>query len=249
MRTITHTTKPVASESVEVELPPAPEKPILFSDAMVRAILSGRKTQTRRIIDPQPTIADQDVIFYSVDENWCATSRFEFNVNDPFGSASQKWKCRYGFRHSTLWVREAWSPDNAGLMPGVPIVYRADGVDYSKNQDEDHPYKFKWRPSIHMPRRFSRLTVRVKKIMIERLNLISEEDALAEGIERSTSKAFRDFPSQYYAPIDDATLWATPVQAFRELWDSINGADQVTRWSGNPWVWRIEFEKIENKTV
>ena len=261
MRTITHTTKPTATSTVEIKLPSLPEKPILFSDAMVRAILAGRKTQTRRIVDPQPTVPDADAIFCSHEDLWFVVDKNNCDIVHPIKSAVQRWRCRYGVTGTTLWVREAWSPDHAAFYPNFPIVHRADSIDPRESclTDVDHPgqvwspeqkawYPFKWRPSIHMPRSACRLTLRVKNIRIERLSAITEEDALAEGIEKVPQS---DGPHEfgYRAPIDNAETYRFAKSAFIDLWDSINGEDHKTRWKANPWVWRIEFGKNENKTV
>ena len=243
------------SDQVLKELP---EKPILFSDAMVRAILAGRKTQTRRIVEPQPTVPDPDAIFCAHEDRWFVVNKSNCDVVHPSKSAVQRWRCRYGVTGTTLWVREAWTPDHAAFYPNFPVVHRADSIDprESSKTDEDHPgqvwspeqkdwYPFKWRPSIHMPRSACRLLLRVKNIRIERLNQISFEDCLAEGIEREGTGR----ESTYWLPGKIGLPFLRPIFAFEKLWDSINGDDPKTCWKANPWVWRIEFEKIENKTV
>lgn len=163
--------------------------PILFSGPMVRAILEGRKTQTRRIIKPQPS-CDQ--------------------VNECI------FRCPYGAPGDRLWVRETWARElwSAGMDISSRLFYAADG-------HENIPIR--WRPSIHMRRSDSRITLEIVSVRVERLNDITHWDAKAEGVEC--------LPNYTAAPVDD----------FRELWDSINGRGS---WDSNPWVWRIEFKKL-----
>lgn len=176
------------------------ERPILFSAPMVRAILEGRKTQTRRVIKPQPeSHLDPD------------------SVKGAWESGFIDVKCPYGQPGDRLWVREtfAWLPDglNADQNHGR-YHYRADG-----------DLAVKWQPSIHMPRIASRITLRIKDVRVERLQDISDADALAEGVDQ-TNTSIRGYAAE----------------RFKRLWSSINGADS---WHSNPWVWVIEFKKVE----
>lgn len=179
------------------------EHPILFSALMVQAILDGRKTQTRRTIKPQPL----------------ARTGRKFIVPDD---APKKWRdcddfisvCPYGLKCENLWVRETWA-----LKSGYGWVYKADNSKFNDG--------LKWKPSIHITRDASRIDLKITDIHVERLNDISEKDAIAEGIE---------------LPHPGETLyhgWARDKYA--ELWVEINGEES---WAANPWVWVIEFERI-----
>lgn len=202
------------------------ERPILFSDPMVRALLNGTKTQTRRVITPQPTLPAEHCVFTAWDDSWST-----HDARDPDPSVVDEWICRYGKPGTQLWVRECWSPDHAAFYPNFPVVYRADGLDPLKvdGPDADHPgqvwspeqknwYPFKWRPSIFCPREHSRITLRVLSVHVERVNDISEEDAIAEGF--------------------------TSRDGFQSLWEKINGS-RGFGWNVNPFVWVIKFERIK----
>jgi hypothetical protein len=181
------------------------ERPILFSGAMVRAILEGSKIQTRRALNPQP---DGGVQFGAI-----ATPHGVVNGN---GDALI---CRYGHRGDRLWVRE--TTEEACLGSISVTRYTADGV-VSGSREWD--YSRKTRPSIHMKRNASRITLEIVSVWVERLNEICVTDAIDEGVE--------------FSLIDDESA---AIETFSELWESINGAGS---WDANPWVWVIEFERI-----
>ncbi|WP_323158273.1 hypothetical protein [Pseudomonas viridiflava] len=213
------------------------ERPILFSAPMVRAILCGQKTVTRRVVNVQP-----------FDLSWSRRDhRFEYMAGravngdelDGFYAYSTRhggeWsaKCPFGQPGDRLWVREAWQTDaqvNAitprELSHGEPIHYPADGA--SKQTGCSMITVGKTRPSIHMPRWVSRILLEIINVRVERLQDISEEQAEAEGV---------DFLRA--APDLDETL--TAAQLFDCLWSSINGADS---WNANPWVWVVEFKRL-----
>lgn len=178
------------------------ERPIIFSGPMVRAILDGRKTQTRRAVKPQPLwVASPGVPFKTMDA-------------DPKGTIN----CPYGQPGDRLWVRESihvMQPRHDGDTGSV--LYRADG---------HGDWIGKWHPSIHMPRWASRITLEVVSVRVERLNGISEKDAKAEGYK---SQSIMENP-------DAGRLW------FRDLWQSINAPGS---WAENPWVWVVEFKRVE----
>lgn len=201
------------------------ERPILMSAPMVRAILAGTKTQTRRVVKPQPTHFNPAGVPRRV---------------NPDGGASAVIACPYGQSGDRLWVREAFGhfERNDTLKQGDRIYYRTDGECV-----ELHP----WRPSIHMPRWASRITLEVTGVRVERLQDISEADAVAEGIERGDG-----FPGWYRGPLagDSPSLvqcgfkipTAFPRLAYRALWESINGPGS---WDANPWVWCVEFRRTD----
>jgi hypothetical protein len=179
-------------------------RPILFNTAMVRAILDGRKTQTRLVVKHVP---HKDSPYHTAD-----------------GIAA---RCPYGRPGDLLWVRETWSTN------GMQTVYRAG---HSALTEGINDACLKWRPSIHMPRWASRITLRVASVRIERVMEISDRDALAEGVSLRAVEAA-------------AGGWKFPATiVFAGLWDSINER-RGYGWASNPWVWVIEFalESVREK--
>ena len=134
--------------------------------------------------------------------------------------------CPYGIPGDRLWVREAWAPLSTFAPAELGYLYRADHHKGLEKKDGDQ----KWKPSIHMPRVASRITLEITGIKVERLQNISEADAQAEGVE---------FPAPY-SGVNNKTH-PTCIDAFQVLWTSINGPDS---WSQNPWVWAIQFKRI-----
>ena len=211
------------------------ERPILFSGPMVRAILDGRKTQTRRPVTPQPfarpEFNDESGLFdvYAGDE-------VSGSIRSPYGIAGDR-----------LWVREAWRTTSDGgraddmpprdLQPHV-VWYEADGVAPS---DE---CVGKCRPSMFMPRWASRITLEVTDVRVERLNSISEQDSIAEGIERHYS-GWRPYTTMFYEAdgVTPANYLRDPRESYRQLWDSLN-AERGHGWDVNPWVWVVEFRRV-----
>lgn len=235
------------------------ERPILFSGPMVRAILEGRKTQTRRIVKPQPEFIEPSgrwvwPIPKRAQRSGCSTACI---------SASREWWeymppgcCPYGQPGSRLWVRETWG---IGTRPH-PVHGWVDGFEYRADElfidfGDDIPiyphnnFDFskydsgKWKPSIHMPRTASRILLEVTDVRAERLQDISEADAIAEGVE-----SFRPVPGD--GPAE--TLWKnyitgkftfrTARESFFSLWEFIHGPES---WNENPWVWVVSFKQIE----
>lgn len=207
------------------------ERPILFSGAMVRALLAGTKTQTRRVVH-NPNRNDGGFVLQDYGKGWwpyrshdgesgCYLDRQK--DGDYYSEAPLR--CPYGQPGDRLWVREAhapqsdcwgswerWSKGDGG--PAPVIHYAADIA--------DKPFIEKWRPSIHMPRWASRITLEVTGVRVERLQDISADDCWAEGIPASPD--------------------VDPVHEYRDLWESINGAES---WAANPWVWVVEFKRLE----
>lgn len=217
------------------------ERPILFSAPMVRSILDGSKTQTRRIIKAPKEKGNSRPYIFEID-------RVEKNdrYNSPFPGIDVDWilcapresgrqqgiNCPYGSRGTYLWVRETW-----GLFSTEPedgpehaiIFYRA-----SDGWKHELRYQ-KWKPSIHMPRWASRITIEVESVRVERLIDISEKDAMAEGVQRIE-----------YGPNEIGGIQVHPHtssyrDAFKELWEVINGPSS---WEVNPWVWVLTFRRI-----
>jgi len=218
------------------------ERPILFSAPMVRALLDGRKTQTRRAIKPQPYIDERGNVCVP-NKKGGHTMYGQRPDGEPQWDSFKQWRCPYGVPGDLLWVREAWaaqeafdhlSPSDIGKVwaeehgePSCPIRYAADGKcnDWSPEQWQESPLG-KTRVSIHMPRWASRITLRITDVRVERLQEISEGDAEAEGVQH---------PS--LVPILGA-FWSSR-DGFARLWNSINGPGS---WDANPWVWVVRFE-------
>ena len=201
------------------------EHPILFSTPMVRAILEGRKTQTRRVIQPQPEIIIRPIDDKCNEVIWSDSKRVLSigGGGDVLGACVRE-LCPYGYRGDRLWVRETFA-----YCPGDVYVYRSDylyDVDSESamtiNMKTGETMPLRWRPSIHMPRKASRLTLEIVNVRVERLQEISEEDAISEG--------FRNLATD------------TARGDFSYLWDHIN-AKRGFGWDVNPWVWVIEFKR------
>ena len=204
------------------------ERPILFNAEMVRALLEGRKTQTRRVVKPQPDL-----------RNWIKVRRGKERFGNHICDSKSLVMCPYGQAGDRLWVRETWADlSNAGFSIGekeTPAAYRASTCAEGDRIRED--YGIKWKPSIHMPRWASRINLEIKAIRVERLQDISEVDAIAEGItDGGCTNCGEHEPCGCDAPMPDY------IDAFACLWHSIHGTES---WHSNPWVWVIEFERIE----
>lgn len=193
------------------------ERPILFSGPMVRALLDGTKTQTRRVCKPANEHALSYVVGPFEERGDLTAGRFgdeEGNLTFP---------CPYGRLGDSLWVRESVADI------GARLTYRAD------TDDGAHCKVKRWTPSIHMPRWASRILLEITNVRVERLQDISEKDAVAEGIARTKA----GFWSLYGQRDVDGTF--SPRASYRALWESINGAGS---WDANPWVWVVEFKKV-----
>ncbi|WP_291163363.1 hypothetical protein [Gemmatimonas sp. UBA7669] len=192
------------------------ERPILFSGQMVRAILDGRKSMTRRVVKP-PKRTD---LRLRPNDIGCTVRDDGAIWHDAFG-----WlHCPYGVPGDLLWVRETFAPFSTG-----GAVYRADKPRFSPDAHE--VVGGSWHPSIYMPRWASRLTLRITDVRVERLQDISADDCRAEGHPTDWSRS--PAPEVH----DDAARdW------YRDLWDSINGSGA---WDANPWVWVVAFERVE----
>ena len=216
------------------------ERPILFSGPMVRAILEGRKTQTRRVVKfdtrftPIPQTTWKSVVPHP-NGGWV----FFDSAPPPadYRHTGDGKPCPFGQPGDRLWVRETWCErvDHNTLQPTGEVFYRATHAGELSLVDGDGFQKFRkdgwaaspWRPSIHMPRWASRLTLEITGVRVERLNDISEADARAEGV------------------MGDECAWSDQAPAtvcFEALWDSINGKKHP--WTSDPWVWVIEFARV-----
>jgi len=218
------------------------ERPILFSAPMVRAILAGRKTMTRRVVKPQPN--ESVATEYDSGGNVTARRSYGWSWRKDHNMASVECPSPimaslspYGVPGDRLWCREAWAHGDGDGETFAEIIYRADGVRVRHAVSEEIASKHlatirrlevcgngdNWKPSIHMPRWASRLTLEIKSVRVERLQEISEDDAIAEGCGRP----------------ENGTL---AVLEYSRLWDEINGAGS---WAANCWVWVVGFEVVK----
>lgn len=207
------------------------ERGMIFNGEMVRAILGGRKTQTRRIVKPQPDLTKNSGFSWNGALYGAGSDDRETNRN--FAHI----KCPHGKPGDRIWVRETWAEAGAGA-PDLKL-YRANYPAHVPTHYENVPpaEDVRWTPSIHMPRWASRILLEITDVRVERLNDISEEDARAEGIiDGGCLNCGEPEPCGCANPEPDAT------DAFAYLWQSIYGQEN---WNANPWVWVIEFNRIE----
>ena len=192
------------------------EKPILFSGAMVRAILAGNKTMTRRVVKAS-IHPDTKTINLT---NLFGYAGFTGFYNDEVLFT----KCPYGQVGSTLWVRETlkYEPDYGWMYAAGPHDEINDKYrDSIHGQLQNFSNRRVYCPSIHMPKAYSRITLDITGVRVERLQQITYDDAVAEGIDHEYPKA---------------------IVQFKDLWESINGAGS---WDANPWVWVISFKRVK----
>ena len=202
------------------------ERPILFSGPMVRAILVGRKTMTRRVIKNQdvcrflepPYMKQINELYEDIIINQC-----------PYGSAVSQ---------DRVWVRETWKPDNTFKGGGIPRlgITWGEGCIWKEGYcDQYGP----WKPSIFMPRWASRITLEITNVKVERLNSITAHDVEKEGVDVvSHLPAFPNCPKDEIGDLVEHIA----QQQFQKLWDSINGKKYT--WASNPWVWVISFRRL-----
>ena len=215
------------------------ERPILFSTLMVQALLAGNKTQTRRIVKIPDLIDNPDWYRYCGNSNEFEICRKAIPYDDRLyhqwervNSNAAAWVIHSHKPGDILWVRETWNYDP---HKNVTYVYKAQGV----NQSE------KWHPSIHMPKEACRIKLQITNIRVERVQNISEVDAIAEGIERDRDgwKSYEIIHMGKHKGEKNPHSYVpnlSPITSYKELWESINGIDS---WEKNPWVWAITFKK------
>lgn len=202
------------------------EHPILFSGPMVRAILSGEKTQTRRVVTSRNSMPG------------CCPQSWD---------ASERWRCRWVVGER-LWVRETWwqrpddgvivfDADGAISFDRTSLAYRMGIANVPCGGDRDHArYGFRKRSSIHMPRWVSRIILDIVNVRVQRLTDISEEDAVAEGVDGISLDA-----------VKRQAAWSRRSD-FAQLWDRINGRRTGCDWQSNPWVWAVTFRRTGEVT-
>jgi hypothetical protein len=204
------------------------ERQILFSTPMVQAILDGRKTMTRRVLKPKliPFIEKSELVNGKV-----CLDLLDIEIT-----------CPYGIPGDRLWVRETWRRADENCPDG--IYYKANNMlvyfdgnepEIVRNAIEQYPRDGKNKPSIFMPRWASRITLEIVSVRIERLQKITDQDALAEGIPEDMILEAHNYLIR---------RGSDEKMAFKTLWDSING--KTYPWESNPFVWVIEFKKVED---
>jgi len=218
------------------------ERPILFSAPMVRALLDGTKTQTRRVVKGLPPWEITEICYDAG-----GSGKWMPNGPAPSGTgmAAGHWRlCPYGQPGDRLWVRETFAlsvidPDGGSPQDdpeNYDVIYRAtDAPGGGWTDGEGNSIAAPWKPSIHMPRWTSRILLEIVSVRVERLNDCTEQDAIAEGISKTAS----GFWSVYGQADVDGTF--SPRASYRALWESINGAGS---WDTNPWVWVVEFRRV-----
>ncbi|CAN0154816.1 unnamed protein product [Ectocarpus sp. 12 AP-2014] len=207
------------------------ERPILFNGDMVRALLDGRKTQTRRVIKSPPP-EGCGLIEVGTFAPIVIDQKGEQQPGpDTFGAFSEcgEWglKCPYGQPGDRLWVRENFLHLIHGDEPESGVKYCASIDSRSTGSSKNPGYWWRKRPSIHMPRWASRITLEIVSVRVERLQEVTLGDICKEGIARSIY--------EFIPATDGFRVW-------RGLWESINGAES---WASNPWVWVVEFKCVE----
>jgi len=221
------------------------ERPILFSEQRVRALLVGQQTQTRRIMKTQAFGPGQD--------HHEGVHAFDVNANHLHGyklmsMADISQHCPYGKPGDILWVRETWRgpivPENdlaeyerdpAPFRLPAFCQYRADNNELGHHaQSGPEADQFGWQTAIHMPRWASRINLRITAVRAEKIQDISEDDIMAEGVQTDSH-----FLNNFFTMNMNAE---SPKEAYRKAWQKQYGA---TSWEVNPWVWVIEFARVE----
>lgn len=206
------------------------ERPILFGGEMVRAILEGRKTQTRRVVKPQPP-EDFEAPYMGNDGKWHVCDNSPPDILRDFLLI-----CPYGQIGDHLWTREnGWErPERTprmmreGADTWERYYYDADGLD-SQDSEDFKRCGFKRRPSIHMPRWASRIPLEITDVRVERVRDITEDDARAEGCS---------------IPLECGAPCGSRISQFRSLWTKLNER-RGFGWATDPWVWVISFRRIK----
>lgn len=209
------------------------ERPILFSAPMVRALLAGTKTQTRRVVKPQPTgfVGGPGVTL-------CDSSPAPLvPMNDFAGTCGQEIICPYGQPGDRLWVRESFSGPwcmeaQDGIAAAPPSKWgESSQIWYWADGEPTHGDWTRPRPSIHMPRWASRITLEITSVRVERLQDIDISAAQAEGVSDTGSLILDSAGNEQGGPIAEYAV----------LWEQINGPGS---WDANPWVWAVEFRRM-----
>ena len=225
------------------------ERPILFSAPMIRALLDGTKTQTRRIVKPRPTKSVATLHHTAIRKR---DGLLEFTARDRRGQAVAAFPvdehslraeviCPYGTRGDRLWVREAFTHITGN---GIRVHYRSDGEPLGRDGCvlPTEPGLRRWMPSIFMPRKLSRITLDLSDVRVQRLQNITEADARAEGVEPFFTR-FPDIGRDQRITDGRFARDEEHRASYAVLWDEINGDRAL--WSSNPWVWALTFKRVE----
>lgn len=210
------------------------ERQIPFSAPMVRALLAGTKTQTRRMVKQQPERNDWGVLMWSTGRRGGVEAFGVQNLDVPPGVIA---RCPYGQPGDKLWVREAWrAPTSCDHLPPRSIADSEGRRFVADEVTGPDPGYGRFRQGMFMPRWASRITLEVAAVRVERLQDISEADCRAEGItDGGCTACGMPEPCGCVAPAPDAR------EAYCHLWQQLNGAES---WAANPWVWVVEFREV-----
>ena len=218
------------------------ERGVIFNAEMVQAILDGRKTQTRRIIKDCSVGRDPISKFIQIGKKFIGC--YPEDVPELIREC-----CPFGAVGDRIWVREAFRV--MGCATDVArLMYKASERSSFTEATRTVPVasctkqpSHKWTPSIHMPRWASRIMLEITHVRVERLNSISEEDAAAEGVGSALWFAAKGVPEEEWASLGEhGAERASHINTFATLWESIYG---TSSWQANPWVWVIEFRRVE----
>jgi len=220
------------------------ERPILLNGDMVRAVLNGSKTQTRRIMKVQPSadfspmnmeletdftarwytpgVVDKDGYLQPAKKQVFGVAGEDEGYTCPFGAVGDRLWVRESFYEHGHWQGGGYDPEDSYFVNDKQVLYPADGIQRPAERKREDFWRS--RPSIHMPRWASRITLEIIGVRVERLNSMTEQDAIAEGC----SGGHGSIPGYMYS--------ARPHEHFHHIWESIYGADS---WQANPWVWVI----------
>lgn len=206
----------------------ARERPILFKAPLVRAILAGKKSVTRRVVKPQPPSWIESFGYSCFTPPGSISGRGNFEDRGP---AETFFRCPYGVPGDLLYVKETWAK-REDIDPATErsraVHYLLHRATYEGDIGDEWHYYGRWRPSIFMPRWASRITLRVTDVRVERLRDITEEEAITEGFYAWTHRTEGEISARHQ---------------FRELWAEINGKRSGCAWEDSPWVWVIQFRK------
>lgn len=205
------------------------ERPILFSAPMVRALLAGTKTQTRRVVKKSECWPVSAVRATMLESRGTAMA-----VDAQRLTYGPEIKCPYGQPGDRLWVRETFCKIIGQSGGWIETDYKATYT-HGDRLGDNYGVKKRWTPSIHMPRDASRVTIEITSVRVERLQDISFADAAAEGLHCTSDRLDR-------WSANGSSWHATPQQAYRALWEQINGPGS---WEANPWVWVVGFHRID----
>ncbi len=222
------------------------DRPILFNGAMVRALLDGSKTQTRRPLKPQPyvpypyydTTIDHHPVEFERDGGLWIPSSGGTSGNLPYRGTPIK--CPYGVPGDRLWVQEAFALSKSDPDSGADTRYSADWdvpvyrADVPSSMTSPSAVT-SWKPSVHMPRWASRITLEVIGVRVERVASVSEADAESEGIRKGAGGNWLDYQAE--------GCFYSARHSFASLWDSIY-SEPGLRWEDSPWVWAVDFKVV-----